>query len=109
MAQRVRGLHNRTALIESTHLCYTLFNFTDHPVGSRPIKRYPGVDPRILTRPGIYGCDPARVLSVLARACIKREHLTENDAAWALKSALPNFPKMMASTPEKNTKKRSGG
>lgn len=34
---------------------------------------------------GIYGCDPTRVLSVVARACVKRDQLTENDALWALK------------------------
>lgn len=33
---------------------------------------------------GLYGCDPASVLSVLARACLRREQLTEDDARWAI-------------------------
>jgi hypothetical protein len=31
---------------------------------------------------GIYGCDPARVLPVLARACISRAALSAEDARW---------------------------
>jgi hypothetical protein len=33
---------------------------------------------------GIYGCDASRVLPVLARSCIRREQLTEDDTAWVL-------------------------
>ena len=33
---------------------------------------------------GIYGCDPEKVLLVLARACIRRDHLSEEDKKWAL-------------------------
>lgn len=33
---------------------------------------------------GIYGCDPTQVLPVLARACIRRDQLTEADTVWAL-------------------------
>jgi hypothetical protein len=33
---------------------------------------------------GIYGCNPAGILPVLARACIRRDHLTEEDAVWTL-------------------------
>lgn len=33
---------------------------------------------------GIYGCDPARVLPVLARACISNDQLTAEDAQWAV-------------------------
>lgn len=31
---------------------------------------------------GIYGCDPAQVLEVLKRTCIKREDLTPDDRRW---------------------------
>jgi hypothetical protein len=31
---------------------------------------------------GIYGCDPTLVLPVLARACIKRDQLTPDEARW---------------------------
>lgn len=33
---------------------------------------------------GVYGCDPERVLEVLARACVPRHELGESDAPWAL-------------------------
>ncbi len=33
---------------------------------------------------GVYGCDPERVLEVLARACVPRHELGESDATWAL-------------------------
>jgi hypothetical protein len=33
---------------------------------------------------GIYGCDPASVLPVLERACIRREKLQPGDAEWTL-------------------------
>jgi hypothetical protein len=36
---------------------------------------------------GIYGCDPGRVLDVLARACVRRDRLTPRDARWALAPA----------------------
>ncbi|MGV9677346.1 ATP-grasp domain-containing protein [Nocardia sp. NPDC003482] len=32
---------------------------------------------------GLYGCDPHRVLEVLARGCIPRKSLSDNDAHWA--------------------------
>ncbi|MFC5750676.1 ATP-grasp domain-containing protein [Actinomadura rugatobispora] len=32
---------------------------------------------------GVYGCDPTRVLDVLARACVPRASLTPNDTRWA--------------------------
>lgn len=31
---------------------------------------------------GIYGCDPRRVLNVLRRACVRRDQLSADDAAW---------------------------
>jgi len=31
---------------------------------------------------GIYGCDPAGVLDVVRRACLKREDLSEDDLKW---------------------------
>jgi hypothetical protein len=31
---------------------------------------------------GIYGCEPSRVLQVLARACKRKEDLTDADASW---------------------------
>jgi hypothetical protein len=31
---------------------------------------------------GIYGCDPARVLPVLQRTCVKQEELTPDDRRW---------------------------
>lgn len=33
---------------------------------------------------GVYGCDPERVLEVLARACVPRHELDTSDATWAL-------------------------
>lgn len=33
---------------------------------------------------GIYGCDPALVLRVVQRACIKRNKLNEDDRAWVV-------------------------
>ncbi|WP_131817237.1 ATP-grasp domain-containing protein [Nocardia salmonicida] len=33
---------------------------------------------------GVYGCDPERVLEVLARACVPRHELGTSDATWAL-------------------------
>jgi len=33
---------------------------------------------------GIYGCDPAAVLRVIQRACIKRNKLNEDDRAWVV-------------------------
>ncbi|GAA2104725.1 ATP-grasp domain-containing protein [Actinomadura alba] len=33
---------------------------------------------------GIYGCEPARVLDVLARACVPRERVAPADAPWVL-------------------------
>ncbi len=34
---------------------------------------------------GIYGCDPAAVLRVIQRACMRRESLGDDDGAWILK------------------------
>ncbi|MGW2661374.1 ATP-grasp domain-containing protein [Nocardia tengchongensis] len=36
---------------------------------------------------GVYGCDPHRVLDVLARGCVPRTALSDNDARWAAPSA----------------------
>jgi hypothetical protein len=33
---------------------------------------------------GIYGCDPVQILPVLERACVKQEHITENDVPWVI-------------------------
>lgn len=33
---------------------------------------------------GIYGCDPTKVLPVLARSCVRRDQLTTEDAVWTL-------------------------
>lgn len=33
---------------------------------------------------GVYGCDPAAVLRVLARSCVPRDRLTAGDRRWAL-------------------------
>lgn len=33
---------------------------------------------------GIYGCDPAKVLAVLHRACIKRFEITDDDIRWII-------------------------
>ncbi|MFI0351139.1 ATP-grasp domain-containing protein [Actinomadura sp. 9N407] len=35
---------------------------------------------------GVYGCDPRRVLDVLARACVPRDRLTDGDAPWAVET-----------------------
>ncbi|MFI6868513.1 ATP-grasp domain-containing protein [Nocardia sp. NPDC050406] len=35
---------------------------------------------------GVYGCDPDRVLEVLARACVPRSRLTAEDEQWALEA-----------------------
>jgi hypothetical protein len=31
---------------------------------------------------GIYGCDPLQILPVLARACVRRSDLSDEDARW---------------------------
>ena len=33
---------------------------------------------------GIYGCDPASVLRVIQRACVRRDKLSDDDRAWTL-------------------------
>ncbi|MFD7843425.1 hypothetical protein ACFV4K_10890 [Nocardia sp. NPDC059764] len=36
---------------------------------------------------GVYGCDPRRVLDVLARGCVPRSTLSDNDVHWAASAA----------------------
>jgi hypothetical protein len=36
---------------------------------------------------GLYGCDPARVLPVLHRACVPEEDLTDQDRRWVIRRA----------------------
>jgi hypothetical protein len=33
---------------------------------------------------GLYGCDPEQVLRVLARSCLRREHVTSTDCDWVV-------------------------
>jgi hypothetical protein len=33
---------------------------------------------------GIYGCDPARVISVIARACVPSDRMTDVDRPWII-------------------------
>ncbi|WP_156910681.1 DUF4343 domain-containing protein [Nocardia mangyaensis] len=41
---------------------------------------------------GMYGCDPVRVLEVLARACVPRHELLGSDATWALPPVRLAYP-----------------
>jgi hypothetical protein len=42
------------------------------------------VEPNPVSSSGIYGCDPAHVLSTLKRACIRQSELSETDKRWCV-------------------------